>query len=77
MATRCVTISYTNGVVAQTKDAGMRLRVERRLRQQFTRACRASGLPAAHVLRQFMRTYVEQRQSGQSELFTSPDTKRP
>ena len=76
MVTRCVTIRYTNGVVAQIKDAGMRLRVERRLRQQFTRACRASGLPAAQVLRQFMRSYVEQRQSGQSELFTSSDAKR-
>ena len=76
MATHCVTIRYTNAVAAKTKDAGMRLRVERRLRQQFTRACRASGLPAAHVLRQFMRTYVEQRQSSQSELFAPPDAKR-
>ena len=41
-----------------TKDAGLRIRVERTLRDEFLRACRAKDQPAAQVLREFMRTYV-------------------
>lgn len=40
------------------KDVGLRLRVEKELRQQFVDACRATGKPAAQVLREFMRDYV-------------------
>ena len=40
------------------KDAGLRLRVEKDLRQEFVEACRASGKPAAQVLREFMRDFV-------------------
>jgi hypothetical protein len=40
------------------KDAGLRVRVEKELRQEFVEACRASGKPAAQVLREFMRDYV-------------------
>jgi hypothetical protein len=40
------------------KDVGLRLRVERILRDEFLRACRAKDQPAAQVLREFMRTYV-------------------
>jgi hypothetical protein len=40
------------------KDVGLRLRVEKELRQDFVEACRASGKPAAQVLREFMRDYV-------------------
>ena len=53
----------------KTKDAGMRVRVERGLRQQFVRACRSSGTPAAQVLRTFTRDYIVRRQSGQRDLF--------
>ena len=42
----------------KTKDAGLRLRVEKELRQDFVEACRASGKPAAQVLREFMRDFV-------------------
>jgi hypothetical protein len=41
------------------KDAGMRIRVEQDLRQEFIAACQAQHTPAAQVLRQFMRGYVE------------------
>lgn len=41
-----------------TKDAGLRIRVERTLRDEFLRVCRAKDQPAAQVLREFMRTYV-------------------
>jgi len=42
----------------KTKDAGLRLRVEKELRQEFVEACRATGKPAAQVLREFMRDFV-------------------
>lgn len=42
----------------KTKDAGLRLRVEKELRQDFVEACRATGKPAAQVLREFMRDFV-------------------
>jgi len=41
------------------KDAGLRIRVQRDLREQFLEACRADDKPAAQVLREFMREYVE------------------
>lgn len=41
------------------KDAGMRIRVEQDLRDKFVEACQTQHVPAAQVLRQFMRGYVE------------------
>jgi hypothetical protein len=40
------------------KDAGMRIRVEQDLREEFIAACQTQHTPAAQVLRQFMRGYV-------------------
>jgi Ribbon-helix-helix protein len=40
------------------KDAGLRIRVQRELREQFLEVCRAQDKPAAQVLREFMREYV-------------------
>ena len=51
------------------KDCGMRIRVERELREDFIRACRAQNMVAADVLREFMRTYVRQQPLGQGTLF--------
>jgi hypothetical protein len=45
------------------KDAGMRIRVEQDLREDFISACQTQHMPAAQVLRQFMRGYVEQFKS--------------
>ncbi|RWI18627.1 MAG: hypothetical protein EOQ92_22955 [Mesorhizobium sp.] len=42
----------------KTKDVGLRIRVERELRDGFVEACRAEDRPAAQVLREFMRSYV-------------------
>lgn len=54
----------------KTKDAGLRLRVEKELRQEFVEACRASGKPAAQVLREFMRDFVaREREMVQGTLF--------
>ncbi|MEQ8165114.1 MAG: hypothetical protein RIC93_03450 [Alphaproteobacteria bacterium] len=40
------------------KDVGLRIRVQRELREQFLEACKAQDKPAAQVLREFMREYV-------------------
>lgn len=40
------------------KDVGLRIRLERALRDEFLEACRAQDRPAAQVLREFMREYV-------------------
>ena len=41
------------------KDAGMRIRVEPELRDQFVNLCRDNDVPAAQVLRSFMREYIQ------------------
>ena len=46
-----------------TKNVGLRIRVERALRDEFLKACRAEDKPAAQVIREFMRKYVEKRRS--------------
>lgn len=57
-------------IAPKTKNAGLRLRVEKNLRQEFLDACRADGRVAAEVLREFMRDYIAQnRASAQPDLF--------
>lgn len=55
--TQSVSVGYTRILM---KDVGLRIRVQRDLREQFLEACRAEDKPAAQVLREFMREYVEQ-----------------
>ena len=43
----------------KTKDAGLRIRVDRELREAFVAVCRAQDKPAAQVLREFMRRYID------------------
>jgi hypothetical protein len=43
------------------KDVGLRIRVERTLRDEFLEACRAQDRPAAQIIREFMRSYVAQQ----------------
>ena len=65
---KCVFNGYTN--VMTTKDVGLRIRVDRSLRTAFLEVCRAEDRPAAQVIRQFMRNYVEDRKvAAQQELF--------
>lgn len=45
-----------------TKDSAMRIRVEADVHSAFMETCRQQGIPAAQVLRQFMRHYVEENQ---------------
>lgn len=53
------------------KDVGLRIRVQRDLREQFLEVCRAQDKPAERVLREFMREYVERH-----EAATEHDRKR-
>jgi len=52
------------------KDVGLRIRVQRELRDKFVEACREQDKPAAQVLREFMRGYIEDHSS-------AADGKRP
>lgn len=52
------------------KDSGMRIRVEKELREAFVQACRAQDRAASDVLRDFMRAFTEKEQRGQTILFT-------
>lgn len=55
------------------KDAGLRLRVEREIREAFVEACRAEGKTAAQVLREYMRDYIGRNWgAAQRELFAEP-----
>lgn len=40
------------------KDSGLRIRIERELREKFLATCRKQDRPAAQVIREFMRAYV-------------------
>jgi len=67
---KCVSTGYTPAMPLRTKDAGLRLRIERELREEFVEICRSEGRPAAQVLRDFMREYVSKnRAARQRELF--------
>lgn len=53
------------------KDAAIRIRVERELRDAFNAACKAQRVDASGVLREFMHAYVERQQAGQRDLFAA------
>lgn len=46
------------------KDVGMRIRVEPELREQFISLCHEHNVPAAQVLRSFMRDFVQGGNTG-------------
>jgi hypothetical protein len=47
------------------KNVGIRIRIERELRQAFVEACRRQDRPAAQVIREFMRRYVVAHNRGE------------
>jgi len=56
--------------VCAAQLSNYRVRVEPELHQQFLDACRANDRPAAQVLREFMKEYVEQqKRTAQIDLF--------
>jgi len=56
------------------KDFGMRIRVEKELRDSFVQACRSQDRYASDVLRDFMRTFAESHPKGQTSLFSNTTT---
>lgn len=54
-----------------TKEVGYRIRLDEGLRHRFIDACRLEDRSAAQVVREFMRSYVDQHlDSAQGNLFT-------
>jgi len=45
------------------KNAGLRIRIDRDLRDAFLKLCHAQDRPAAQVLRDFMRQYIAKNQA--------------
>lgn len=65
--TQGLTNVYPLVTLSDMKDVGLRIRVQRELREQFLEACKAQDKPAAQVLREFMREYVAEQEE-QNEL---------
>ena len=58
------------------KDSGLRIRVQRDLREQFLEVCRSQDRPAAQVLREFMRDYVERHLHGSKPVSATQNSRR-
>lgn len=69
-------IGVSNGYTPiMQKDSGLRIRVERELRDHFLEVCRLEDRPAAQVIREFMRKYVAEHKShGAANLFPAETT---
>ncbi|QPQ89157.1 plasmid-related protein (plasmid) [Burkholderia gladioli] len=59
------------------KDAGIRIRVEKDLREAFVAVCQEEDRRASDVLREFMQTYVQRHQKGQGDLFVGSARRSP
>jgi antitoxin component of RelBE/YafQ-DinJ toxin-antitoxin module len=42
-------------------DAGFRVRVDNKLREEFIQVCKSNDLTAAQVIRSFMRSYIKEQ----------------
>jgi len=60
------------------KDVGLRIRVQRELREQFVAACKAEDKAAAQVLREFMRSFIDAHAPrARSHHSSAHDNKQP
>lgn len=59
----CYPNVYPLATLSAMKDVGLRIRVQRDLRDAFIAACQSQDRPAAQVLREFMREYVAKHPS--------------
>ena len=65
-----------------SKDVGIRIRVERALRDDFRKVCRVKGKPAAQILRDYMSACVAELavagrpRSGRKNASREPDADR-
>lgn len=53
----------SGGYTSPMKDSGLRIRIERELREKFLATCRQQDRPAAQALREFMREFVAANQN--------------
>ncbi len=54
------------------KSSNYRIRVEPELHQEFLDICKSEDRPAAQVMREFMRAYVNKHRQGlQADLFVA------
>ena len=44
------------------KDSGLRIRVEKDLRERFLALCKKQDRPAAQIIREFMREYLAEHE---------------
>ena len=60
------------------KDVGMRIRVEPELREEFVDICKQKDVPAAQVIRSFMREFIQTNTAveAQSKSRTQPLSKK-
>ena len=63
---------YPLATLRTMKDVGLRIRVQRDLRDAFLAACRSEDKPAAQVLREFMRAYVDEHPVAEAESKPKP-----
>ncbi len=49
---------YPSATLLIMKNSGLRIRIERELREKFLEVCREQDRPAAQVIREFMREYI-------------------
>lgn len=60
------------------KNVGLRIRVNKELRQAFQDACSAQNRCASEVLRDFMQVFADKSQGGsQADLFVAPAERKP
>lgn len=60
------------------KDVGLRIRVEKELREAFQGACLAENRGASEVLRAFMQAFVDQRHGDrQRDMLPAQASRRP
>ncbi|MEZ5896725.1 MAG: hypothetical protein R3C40_08790 [Parvularculaceae bacterium] len=68
-------IVYPTGTLFAMKDSGLRIRVERELRERFVETCRVQDRPAAQVIREFMKQYVRDHSEGVDNEKSRPKKK--
>ncbi len=54
---------YPSATPLIMKNSGLRIRIERELREKFLEVCREQDRPAAQVIREFMREYIASHQN--------------
>lgn len=64
-------VCSSNGYTGMEKSAALRVRLPPGLHKEFLEVCKREDVAASHLLREFMRSYVERcRREQQTELFT-------